>query len=187
MKIKVSGGSFKSRFLQYPSEISLRPTTSKVKEAIFNMIGNEIKGKRVLDLFCASGNLGIEALSRGAESVVFVDHAQKVLKYLSINLKNLNIQNRVKVIKMDVIKFLKRSKEKFELIFADPPYRKGWIERILPHCVTLLAPQGIIVVEHEKELILKDLDDLKIIKKKKYGDTAITIFKRKNSYIPRGI
>ncbi len=185
MKVKITGGSLKGRIIKYPSTKHTRPTMGVVKEAIFSMIGN-VKNKRVLDLFSSAGALGIEAISRGARFVVFVDKSSKALKYLSENLKELEIKNKTWIVQQDVIRFLKKNKEKFDIIFADPPYRKGYIDKIGDLIAEALENQGIFIAETEREFIEKIFKGLKKIKERVYGDTKITIF-TKNSSVSRDL
>lgn len=180
MKVRILGGYLKGRVLKYPSSPDTRPTTGLVKEAIFSIIG-ELKGKRVLDLFSSAGALGIEALSRGAEYVVFVEKSSKTVKYLSQNLKELGIKTTAWIVHGDAIRFLKKNREEFDVVFADPPYRKGYIEKLLNLVENSLKSHGIFIIEHESEKTVGTTKNLKKIKERKYGDTKITVFEKDSS------
>ena len=129
--IKVHSGKYKGRKLKYFKNNNVRPTSSRVKKSIMDTL-MPIEGKNVLDLFSGVGNLGIEALSRGANFVSFVERDFKVAKLLESNLDNLNIQEGFEIIISDVNRFLKTSKRKYDIIIADPPYFKYKFLEIFP-------------------------------------------------------
>ncbi len=172
----VSSGLLKGKRLKYPKE-KIRPTERMVKLAIFNVLGEKVKGSRVLDLFSGAGALGIEALSRGAKEVYFVEGDKKNFSYL---LENIHGLKTCHPIRKDVFRALPLLKgEKFDLIFLDPPYLLGLVEKTLNLILEfdLLAKEGIIIAEHQKREEIEG-KGLEKIKTKVYGETCVTFFKR---------
>ncbi len=181
--MQVLTGKVKGKKLKVPSSKKVRPTTSRVKKSIFDILGN-IDGLKVLDLFAGSGNLGIEALSKDAVHVTFVEKDRATFRLINENIMNCGFENCTKVINSDYIKalkFLERKEEKFDLIFIDPPYEiydKVSFVDMLELSVNVLNSPGTVVMEHNKELFLENLDfDLET---RKYGSTNITFFRSKN-------
>lgn len=128
----------------------MRPTPNRVRETAFNWLAPYLYEATCLDLFAGSGALGIEALSRGAKSVVFVESNPKVAARLQENLNRFGIQNG-ELHQEDALNFLKRSKAQFDLVFLDPPFHQGWLNKILPDLKTRLSPNGQIYIEFESE------------------------------------
>lgn len=171
--MRVDAGLYKGRRLLENKYEHIRPTTDKVKQALFVKLQFFVPEKKVLDLFCGTGAMGIEAISRGAEKVVFVDKDQRSVDMTKANLKNLGIEN--KVTKCDALLFLDRCEEKFDLIILDPPYKSGLYEKVLGKIYErkLIADDGIIVCEHAKE------DDFEyspfvVFDEKRYGNIMLT-------------
>jgi len=182
--LRIIAGDLKGRRLKSLPKSKIRPTSDKVKGSIFNVLREEVEDKTVLDLFAGSGALGLEALSRGAKEVVFIDSNDKSVKLIKENLNILNFSDKGKVIKLDGISFLRRfkkSKENFQLIFCDPPYLKGMAQKLVDLISKLdcLEKNGILVLEHHKKEILQGEMDLILVKEKKFGDTIISFFIRK--------
>jgi 16S rRNA (guanine(966)-N(2))-methyltransferase RsmD len=158
----------------------VRPTTDKIRQSIFNILAHETPGARILDLFCGSGALGIEALSRGAESVMFVDESKKSLQALEKNLTDLNLA--AETVLLDWKAALGQLTERnlsFDLIFADPPYHQVKIETICKSLVSgpgsaLLAPDGIFIMESEAEA--KVGKALRLLKERKFGQTKVGFY-----------
>jgi len=172
--IKVLSGKYKSRRLKYFKFNNVRPTQSRVKKSLFDSL-IDIENKRVLDLFCGVGTLGIEAISRGAGSVTFVDNNSNAIKVLKNNLSLLEINKGFSIQYCDVIKFLKRDECLYDIIIADPPYNRYSFLDLIPFISNNLDLDGIFCYEtHSKEIITK-LD----IKVKKFGNTQL-IFWRNN-------
>lgn len=165
----ITAGKLKGRKLLTP-KASVRPTSSKVRESIFNMIN--VEGLKVLDLFAGSGVMGLEALSRGAAQVTCVEKSPEVLKILK---QNLQISPEINLIVGDALCVLDRLEE-FDFIFVDPPYNAGLYDQVLEKIKSnnLLKESGFIVVEHDCRVEIKA--DFEVCKQKKYGDTCITIF-----------
>ncbi len=183
--MRIIAGKFKKTSLLIPKKISFRPTSDYVKESFFSSISNAIEDSIFLDLFSGSGNIGIEALSRGANKVFFVDKSIESIKILKNNLKSLKIEdNSFVIIRNDFKKAIKNFfKEKiyFDIIYADPPYEKNFSERILSLLkdFLILKKNGIIAIEHSKrESFNYAIKELVLFKILEYGDTKITILKR---------
>lgn len=181
--MRVIGGIYRSRLINMPKGIDIRPTQDKVRGAVFNMLG-DINGANVLDLFAGSGAFGIEALSRGASGAVFVDDDARCVKTIEANLRSLEIDPaRYNIIKCNGIKAperLQRAGERFDLIFLDPPYYKDIARNCLINidACDILTKTCRVVVEHfKKDALDFEAGRLVIEKERLYGDTAITIFR----------
>lgn len=175
--MRVITGTARGRKLLTLEGNDVRPTTDKVKEAIFSSIQFEIENSVVLDLFAGSGQLGIEALSRGAQKAFFVDNSKKSLETVKANLKTTGFTDNSEVMNMNSLDFLKITGQKFDFIFADPPYGQNILPEILPHLGRILNPNGKILCEHEKNLILPDeIGDLRLKKVYKYGKIEVTLY-----------
>lgn len=175
--MRVITGTARGRRLAALEGDDVRPTTDRIKEAIFSAIQFETEGRRVLDLFAGSGQLGIEALSRGAEKAVFVDNSKASVSVIRSNIDITSFNDRSEVITTDAKVFLKSSSEKFHIIFLDPPYKTGLLQSVLPDIPSCLAPGGIVICEHPVEEVLPD--NLGELKKKsyKYGKIAVDIYR----------
>ncbi len=157
----------------------VRPTGEKVKEALFSSIQFDIEGRRVLDLFAGSGQLGIEALSRGAESATFVDCNDTSLKAVKQNLESTGLVDKATVHKSDYATFALRCTQKFDIAFLDPPYQSGILEdavlKIIPH----MSDYGKIFCEHPNELKMpENINGFAVCKVYRYGKTLITVYKK---------
>ncbi|HPC37998.1 MAG: 16S rRNA (guanine(966)-N(2))-methyltransferase RsmD [Spirochaetota bacterium] len=175
--IRIIGGRFKGRKISVPPT-DLRPTISMVKEAVFDIIDDKIKGAIVLDLFAGSGNYGIEAFSRGAKQVDFVDRNGKSCKTIKENLKELGL--KANVFSLDFRNFLKRWNCSYDFIFASPPYFLGFEDEIL-NCIfkyQRLKEDGILFLQIFKK-IDPDLSNFIILDERRYGITKLYILKNK--------
>ena len=176
--VRVIAGQYRGRKLFGPKTNAVRPTPDRVREALFNIIG-ELDGTRVLDLFCGTGAVGIEALSRGARQVVLVD------KNISVARKNLNtigLASRAKLHKADFRQAFLREEGKFDLIFVDPPYEMAQeiAEDILKFASTHLEPDGTLVFEHPKRTELsEEAHAMNCSQIRSYGDTALSFYEHK--------
>ena len=177
--MRVIAGKYKGRKLESPADNSIRPTTDKVKEALFSILSECIWGSRVLDLFSGTGNLGIEALSRGAELCVFADNSRESLRLIKGNIAHCKAQEGARVVAGDFKKVLMNLEDKFDIILLDPPYGKD----MLPECFALireyglLAEDGIIVAEHRKEEDMpEELEGFTKEKERKYGIIKLSIY-----------
>lgn len=169
--MRVDSGIFKGRRLLENKFEHIRPTTDKVRQALFTKLQFFLPNKRGLDLFCGTGALGIEALSRGASEVVFVDKDARSASMARENLKNLGV--KAKVIRCDAVRFVESCEEKFDLIILDPPYKSGLYEKIVPKLFPLLEEDGIIVCEHDKKDVF-NYSPFVIYDEKRYGNTVLT-------------
>ena len=179
--MRVITGKARGVVLKTPEGMQTRPTTDRVKEALFSIIQFDIPGCKVLDLFGGTGQLGIEALSRGAKSAVFVDASDAACKLIRENLKRTKLENDAKVVRSDYMEYLRRCRETFDVIFLDPPYAEVFLENSL-NCITeidILQTNGIIVTERplEKELSW-DILGYTRSKDYKYGNTLITLYRK---------
>ncbi len=169
--IRIDSGKFKGRRLSENKFEHIRPTTDKVRQALFTKLQFFLPNKRVLDLFCGTGALGIEALSRGASEVIFVDKDYRSCKMTRENLKA--VSTSAKVIKCDALTYLDKCQEKFDLILLDPPYKSGLYEKVIPKLYDKLDDDGVIVCEHDKKDTF-DYSPFVIYDEKRYGNTMLT-------------
>ncbi|MBI5327903.1 MAG: 16S rRNA (guanine(966)-N(2))-methyltransferase RsmD [Deltaproteobacteria bacterium] len=189
--MRIIGGTAKGRRLASFKGMSIRPTTDKVREAIFNILhhpeDNRFPFKNVLDLFAGTGAMGIEALSKGAETVTFVDNDPKAVKIIKKNLDSCGFAERAVIIDRDVqsaLKLLSKKGEKFDLIIIDPPYNSSLTGAALNHIDDnrFLNTDGIIVAESSKRIIWDGgLKDIELFDRRKYGDTVVSFYRNKQS------
>ena len=150
--VRIIGGEWRRRVLKFPDSEGLRPTPDRVRETLFNWLGQDLTGLSCLDLFASSGALGFEAASRGAKKVVMVENSPKVYEALDANARLLAADGRLQIVRGDAVKFassLCSNGACFDVLFFDPPYRKGWIEQLAPLLPTLLSADGALYVEAE--------------------------------------
>ena len=157
--MRVITGSARGCRLKELEGMETRPTTDRVKEGLFNIIQFDIEGRKILDLFAGTGQLGIECLSRGAVSAVFVDRRADAVKLIRENLKATSLTERGRVISGDSMEYLKSIRETFDIIFLDPPYEAGLLEPAIAHIAKfdILSPHGIIVAAHPENKALPAL------------------------------
>lgn len=180
--MRIISGKFKGKRLTSFRGRQVRPTSDKVREAIFDILPLEWDGKEVLDLFAGTGALGIESLSRGAQKVVFIEHHFRTLKILEKNIGALYLGERCKLLKLTVeegLDFIKRRAWKFDVAFLDPPYGKGLTDNTL--CLIanseVMKENGIVVVEHhDKEQLSERYQKLQMDGQRKYGSTKVSFF-----------
>ena len=179
--MRVITGKARGVSLKTPNGMQTRPTTDRVKEALFSIIQFDIPGASVLDLFGGTGQLGIEALSRGAVKAVFVDAGEEACKLIRHNLKLTKLEQEASVIRADYVDYLKRSKEKFDIIFLDPPYAEVFLENALKLVteIDILQTNGIIITERPlgKELPW-EFEGYTRSKDYKYGNTLLTLYRK---------
>lgn len=176
--MRVDSGKFKGRRLLENKYDHIRPTTDKVRQALFTKLQFFIQDKYVLDLFCGTGAMGIEALSRGAKEVDFVDKDFRSVQMTKENLKNLGVN--CKVNKCDAVLFLEKCEKKYDLIILDPPYKSGIYEKVLQKIFEkqILNEEGIIVCEHAKEDTF-DYQNFEVFDEKRYGTIMLTYLKHR--------
>lgn len=181
--MRIITGIAKGRRLKMPKGGKTRPAMDKVKGATFNIISSITKGSKFLDLFAGSGNLGIEALSRGAEQAVFVDMSRECVKTIKENLDLTGLREKGIVFSQDCLKFLKRknlSLGVFDVVFIDPPYLKGLLEPLLdyiPKC-ELFNTDTLFIIERQKRdnIYLENRQNLLLTDERNFGDTVLTFF-----------
>lgn len=175
--MRVITGSARGRKLITLEGNDVRPTTDRVKEAIFSSIQFETEGSVVLDLFAGSGQLGIEALSRGAKTAVFVDNSKKSLEIVKKNLDITGFNDKAEMYNMNSSDFLKITHRKFDFVFLDPPYNKGILAEILPQLSKNLNYNGKIFCEHEQNLVMpEEIQDFCLKKTYKYGKIKVSLY-----------
>ncbi len=183
-RLRVISGKCKGKKLFALKGLSLRPTSDRVKEAIFDLLQKFPPGKNVLDLFAGTGALGIEALSRGAQKAVFVEGSARASVILRRNIEACRLGGQVEVVSREVQAGLKALEERghsFDLIFLDPPYGKGLAYRTLESLSRspILSPNPLIVAEHSPDEDLSSIPSLERIDRRKYGGTEVSFFRRK--------
>ena len=179
--MRVITGKARGVVLKTPDGMLTRPTADRVKEALFSIIQFEIPGAHVLDLFGGTGQLGIEALSRGAASAVFVDAREDACKLIRENLKRTGMEGQGKVVRSDYLQYLRACKEKFEIIILDPPYAEVFLENAIKSIteIDILQSGGIIIAERPlgKELPWEFAGYTRS-KDYKYGKTVLTLYRK---------
>ncbi len=179
--MRVITGSAKGIRLKTPNGQKTRPTADRVKEAVFSMIQFDVQGSVFLDLFAGTGQMGIEALSRGAKEAVFVDSWKDACNLVRENLRLTKLSDQAQVIQSDYVSYLKNCRRKFDIVFLDPPYAEISLENSLK-CISeidILSDRGIIICERpsEKQLEL-EYSGLQRGKDHRYGKTWITVFRK---------
>jgi len=173
--MRVIGGELGGRLLASPPSRSreVRPTAERVREAVFSILGGRVEGARVLDLFCGTGALAIEALSRGAESAVLVDRSPALARR---NMKTLGLEDRAEVVGGDALAYLRRSRKRFDLVFCDPPYRLA--HRLAPeldHLVPLRLRGGARVILETSSRHPATLG-LELVTERRYGEASVCVY-----------
>lgn len=155
----------------------VRPTTDMVKEAVFSIIQFDIEGRCFLDLFAGSGQMGIEALSRGAKKAVFVDASKSSLAVIKRNLETTGLNDGAKVVASDSISFLKSCDELFDIAYLDPPYRMGLLQKALEILPVFMNKSGKIICEHPRDEVLPEkLGEFTVKKHYRYGKIMLTVY-----------
>ncbi len=191
--MRIIGGSLRGRRFEAPSGSLVRPTSDRVREAIFNILGPPPSGTRVLDAFAGAGSLGMEALSRGASDVLFIDRARASLDCLRRNLNNLGVGQSARVQRGDALALVQRwqrgdgsaSPRRFRWVFLDPPYKGDSADRMLDllGASDLLETDAVIVVEHDRRNPPGDEHgSLERTDRRKYGDTTVSFYGLRSSH-----
>ncbi len=180
--MRVISGTAKGRRLKSFPGRAVRPTADRVKEALFNILPRDLSGYRVLDLFAGTGNLTLEALSRGAEDACLIDQSQRAAKMIRANLLALGFSQRAQVRVMPVLRAIRTlagGEKKFDLVFVDPPYDKGWVGRVLEAIAgeALLTENGVLILEHStRETAQGRYGPLELRDQRCYGSTLLSFF-----------
>lgn len=179
--MRIIAGSARGRQIIAPKGQATRPTLDRVKESLFGIIQFSLSGARVLDLYAGSGNLGLEALSRGASHAVFNDHSRECCEIIRRNLDTLGFSSRATVFQSDALSALDRlsGKEPFDIVFLDPPYRAGAQQALAALFLKgLVARDGQVIVEHAWSEPTEAVEGLfSCMDTRKYGDTGLSFFK----------
>ena len=179
--MRVITGSARGTVLKAPRGMQTRPTMDQVKEGLFSAIQFEIEGRRVLDLFAGSGQLGIEALSRGAKHAVFVDASREACGVVRENLAKTRLAERAQLVQSNYLGYLARCRETFDLVFLDPPYAEVFLETALKKIseIDILSDSGIIICERPAQKQLPgDVPGLLHYRDYRYGKTAVTLYRK---------
>lgn len=184
--MRITGGIFGGRHLSAPKGMQTRPTTDRTRGAVFNILCHsswgDPEGKTVLDGFCGTGALGLEALSRGAVSAVFIDKTEAALAACRHNIEQLNLSGIAQVVKSDLSKPVKKPLGPFELVFLDPPYGMGLGAQAMQNLFDggCLGQNAVIVLESGKKQPEKIPDTFEAIDRRDYGDTSVSFLKIKS-------
>ncbi len=183
--MRIIAGKFKSRLVYSPKGVELKPTSDRVKESLFGILGAFVVDKAVLDLYSGTGNLGLEALSRGAASCVFVDSNVRCVAAIKQNLSELGINEGVGVVLKEALRYIKETAAKgakFDIIFLDPPYYKDMVKKslLLLDYYNIITNHSVVIAEHHKKDELparEELKNLKLYRQEKYGGTFLSFYK----------
>ncbi|WP_019881642.1 MULTISPECIES: 16S rRNA (guanine(966)-N(2))-methyltransferase RsmD [unclassified Methylophilus] len=165
-QVRLNAGVWRSRILKFPDAEGLRPTSDRVRQTLFNWLGQEMTGKACLDLFAGTGALGFEALSRNARQVTMLELVKAPFQALLQNQRLLGA-TQAEIRQMDALQFLAQNKQRYDVIFCDPPYHKQWLDKLLPQLASHLADDGLLYVE--AEYALKSDSGWQVIKSGKAG------------------
>ncbi|HSG04817.1 MAG TPA: 16S rRNA (guanine(966)-N(2))-methyltransferase RsmD [Nitrospiria bacterium] len=182
--MRIIGGTARGRKLKTARIPGIRPTADRVREALFNILRNRVEGARVLDLFSGFGGVGLEALSRGARRVEFVESNEQAVKILEANLSTCGFSDRAVVHKKDVFRFLKGSPGVFDWAWADPPYHTQTIRKLLPAVGRgdIISADGLFILEHfTKARLVNEIEGLELSRSYRYGETRLTLYERKKA------
>ena len=179
MLMRIITGTARGRRLITPEGFDVRPTPEKVKEALFSALQFDIEGRRILDLFAGSGQLGIESLSRGAESATFVDNSPVSIKTVEKNLETCGLSENARVIKSDYASFCASSKDIFDIAFLDPPYDKGLLLPAIKAVLPLMSDYGTVICEHPPYVELpKEIGGFCVGRTYRYGKINVTVYRK---------
>lgn len=177
-KVRIIGGEWRSRIITFPNQMDLRPTPDRVRETVFNWLGQDLSGRTCLDLFAGSGVMGFEAASRGAEQVVMVEVDAATLKALRVNADQLHAK-QVELKLMDAMTFINMDSRCFDVIFLDPPYRLGLLPALLSLLVPHLAEKGLVYVE--SETLLESDEHWRVLRSKQSGKVCYQLLELANA------
>jgi 16S rRNA (guanine966-N2)-methyltransferase len=166
-QVRINAGVWRSRLLKFPDAEGLRPTPERVRITVFNWLGQDMTRKSCLDLFAGTGVLGFEALSRNAKNMTMVESSRPAYSALLQNQTMLKAEN-CQILNQDALLFLANNTQKFDVIFCDPPYNKGWLQKLLSSLNQHLNANGVVYAEAEYEI--KSDDNWQVIKQNKAGN-----------------
>ncbi|HEY9871525.1 MAG TPA: 16S rRNA (guanine(966)-N(2))-methyltransferase RsmD [Candidatus Obscuribacterales bacterium] len=184
--MRITGGASRGRIISGPQGLEARPTASKIRQAFFNILSSRIRAARVLDLCAGTGLMGIEALSRGASEVIFVEESRRLARSIEQNLQRLGYE--AEVICGDVRKVMPALEpDRFDIVFADPPYKSRLALTIVREVARnhLLAPDGVLAVEHARGADLSyEEAGLYLYDRREYGQTCVSFYRRRHEHGP---
>ncbi|MBX9676806.1 MAG: 16S rRNA (guanine(966)-N(2))-methyltransferase RsmD [Methylotenera sp.] len=176
-QVRINAGVWRSRLLKFPDVEGLRPTPERVRQTVFNWLGQDLTDKTCLDLFAGTGAFGFEALSRNAKNVVMVENSGLAYQSLMQNQQLLDAKN-AQILRQDVLAFLNQSTQQFDVIFCDPPYHKAWLDKILSNLNQHLSSDGLVYIEAEFALESSELlNGWQLIKQNKAGNVYYHLLK----------
>lgn len=176
-QVRINAGEWRSRLLKFPDVEGLRPTPERVRQTVFNWLGQDLTGKTCLDLFAGTGAFGFEALSRNAKNVVMVENSGAAYQSLMQNQQLLDAKNG-QILRQDVLVFLKQNTQQFDVIFCDPPYHKAWLDKILPALNKHISQNGLLYIEAEFALDSNELlSGWQLVKQNKAGNVYYHLLK----------
>ena len=176
--MRVTTGLARGRNLEAPRGMDTRPSSDMTKQAVFNIIQNYVEGSTFLDLFAGSGQMGIEALSRGAKHAVFVDSDARAIESVQNNLKHCDLSDKAKIAKMDAESFLQSTSNRFDLVFMDPPYQQKLVDKVLNQVSQHMSEGGIIICETQRdEELPQAAGKYTVSKTYLYGKAKITVYR----------
>jgi 16S rRNA (guanine966-N2)-methyltransferase len=182
--MRIVAGQYKGKKLVAGNDLAIRPITTKIKESVFNTLGNLVIDKDVLDLFSGSGSFGLEALSRGAQSVTFVDQAGSSIQILSKNLQSFQIPpDQFEIHNLNVQSYIQTHSRSYELILMDPPFNFSLLQKLVEEIcnIPILADRGILVLHHEVSNSIDHNSDIyELFKQKKFGRNLVSYILRKD-------
>lgn len=177
--VRIIGGAWRRRVLRFPDSEGLRPSPDRVRETLFNWLGQDLSGQTCLDLFAGTGALGFEAASRGATRVILVDKVPRVVAALQENASLLQAGSKVEIIRGDALQYLPSARLKFDVVFLDPPYHKGWLASLAPHLAPVLQDDAAIYAEAEYEI--DSLADWHTVRRGKAGSVFFHLLRRETA------
>lgn len=181
--MRIITGKHRGKKIETLNNYSIRPATDRVKSAIFNSLQSRINwnGAKVLDLFAGSGNIGLEALSRGARKITFVEKSEDAISILEKNILHLNEMDNCDVIHSSFEEYIKRNNESFDIVFADPPYAINFLNQ-LPNMIffsKIVGDNGLLVIEHPTKFIFDLKNEIICLRNANYGRTSVSFFQMK--------
>lgn len=179
--MRIITGLAKGKRLVTPEGLDVRPTPEKVKEGLFSAIQFDIEGRRVLDLFAGSGQLGLETVSRGAESAVLVDNSATSIKIIKKNLASCGFEDKVRVVQSDYGSFCAACRDTFDIVFLDPPYAAGLLVPALKAVLPLVSDYGFVVCEHPPEVeVPEEIGGFCVDRTYRYGKVNLTLYRKED-------
>jgi 16S rRNA (guanine966-N2)-methyltransferase len=172
--VRINAGQWRSRILKFPDSEGLRPTPERVRQTVFNWLGQDLTSKTCLDLFAGTGAFGFEALSRNAKHVIMVEYARAAYQALLQNQTLLNAEH-CQIVQQDALQFLTTQVQQYDIIFCDPPYNKGWLDKLLPILNQHLSRDGVLYVEAEYSIESSEHWD--VLKQNKAGNVFYHLLK----------